>query len=346
VVRCERCGKVRERPGEPWRDHPAKIPGEVLGFCKLCGDLLRLLGERKWRQQGRQLLRDRARGYGHLTPIADVFAGMREGEKMSETAVAVIEPDRERAVTVQAVDEAKDFGGYAGVATVSLTTEQAKDLGEELPDEAHDILPTGEVYVSQVHYRRLLNRVFGPGGWALVPRGPFAMQGNTITREYALVGPGGRFISEAIGETEYQPNNARMSYASACEAAKSNALTRCCKDLGIASECWDRRWCDRWIAKHAVKVWRKGVTKPQWRRRDATPWYDESGEAKPHEAPRPAPTVTREQEVGADAYEGEAPPSQTPACAHCGSVNVQPDPKAKGWLMCGDCKKGTRVKAA
>jgi ribonuclease HI len=233
----------------------------------------------------------------------------------------------------------KDFEGYAGVATVALSDSQAKDLAELLPDDAHDILPTGEVYVSQVHYRRLLIKVFGPGGWALVPRGPYSTQKGakteTITREYALVGQGGRFISEAIGEAEYQPTNDRMSYASACEAVKSNALTRCCKDLGIASECWDRRWCEKWIAKHAIKVWRKGTPKPQWRRKDATPWYDESGPSEPRqerreEAAEPRPSQSR-------------PPSETPSCAHCGSINVQRDPKAPGWLVCADCKKGTQV---
>jgi hypothetical protein len=30
-----------------------------------------------------------------------------------------------------------------------------------------------------------------------------------------------------------------MVYGKAMEAAKSNALVRCCKDLGIASELWD-----------------------------------------------------------------------------------------------------------
>lgn len=247
-------------------------------------------------------------------------------------------PERDAEIVSRQSVEAteKDFEGYAGVATVALSDSQAKDLAELLPDDAHDILPTGEVYVSQVHYRRLLNKVFGPCGWALVPRGKFAMQGQTITREYALVGPGGRFISEAIGETDYQQSNQRMSYASAAEAAKSNALTRCCKDLGIASECWDKRWCEKWIAKHAIKVWRKGTPKPQWRRKDATPWYDESGQSEP-------PRQERREEASEPKPSQARPPSETPSCAHCGSISVQRDPKAPGWLVCADCKKGTQV---
>lgn len=244
---------------------------------------------------------------------------------MSETqAVQVIDAQRSEVARVNTqtgeVVDTRDFGGYAGVATVALSQEQAGHLAEQLPDEAHDILPTGEVYVSQVHYRRLLNKVFGPGGWALVPRSAFAMQGNTITREYALVGPGGRFISEAIGESEYQPNNARMSYASACEACKSNALTRCSKDLGIASECWDKRFCEKWIDANAVKVWRQSSNKPQWRRKDATPWFDEKGGAT-------------EQKTGAA---GDA--TTTTKCPHCGSANI--GTAKDGAAFCRNCSKG------
>ena len=58
-----------------------------------------------------------------------------------------------------------------------------------------------------------------------------------ITREYALYCQS-RFVSQATGEhTFYSKSN--LSYGKACESAKSNALMRCCKDLGIASELWD-----------------------------------------------------------------------------------------------------------
>jgi len=280
----------------------------------------------------------------HAQAIEQAQTRERELNQYYEKRANEIDPERSAVAIVDAATEEtrSDFAGYAGVATVALTADQQKELMLELPDEAHDILPTGEVYVQQVHYRRKLNSVFGPAGWALVPRSSFAMQGNTITREYALVGPGGRFISEAIGESEYQPNNARMSYASACEACKSNALTRCCKDLGIASECWDRRWCDKWIAANAVKVWRNGVKNPQWRRKDAAPWWDEKGAAEP-QPPRTQPVTVQkngqahveQREVGDD-----APPSETLACVHCGSTNVKPDGLL--WLKCDDCNKGTK----
>ena len=254
-----------------------------------------------------------------------------EGQRVHSTTS--IQPVRVDTHTGEAIE---DFRGYAGVATVTIDKESAAKLSAVLPDEAHDIKPTGEVYVGQVHYRRLLNEVFGPCGWALVPRGPYTTQGNTICREYALVGPGGRFISEAIGEADYQPNNPRMSYASACEAAKSNALTRCCKDIGIASECWDRRWCEQWIAKHAVKVWREeakrrggGTGEFQWRRKDAAPFWDERG-ARKAEAPKTSP----EREAGHD----ETTPPSASVCPHCKSDKL--GTTSDGHAFCTACRRG------
>ena len=58
-----------------------------------------------------------------------------------------------------------------------------------------------------------------------------------ITREYALYCLG-RFVSQSVGEHIFY-SRGNLAYGKACESAKSNALMRCCKDLGIASELWD-----------------------------------------------------------------------------------------------------------
>ena len=58
-----------------------------------------------------------------------------------------------------------------------------------------------------------------------------------VTREYALYCLG-RFVSQAMGEHSYYTRSS-LSYGRAVESAKSNALMRCCKDLGVASELWD-----------------------------------------------------------------------------------------------------------
>lgn len=46
-----------------------------------------------------------------------------------------------------------------------------------------------------------------------------------------------------------------MTQATAEESAKSNALMRCCKDLGIASELWDPTFIHKWRSNHAVELW-------------------------------------------------------------------------------------------
>ncbi len=249
-----------------------------------------------------------------------------------ETAVVISEGEQVNSKTGELV-ASEEFKGYAGVATLSLDDKQRASFDEIFPTEAHDILPTGEVYVSQVHYRRKLNQVFGPGGWALVPRGPYVKQGATLIREYALV-VNGRFVSEATGEGDYHETNSRMSYASTAEAVKSNALTRCCKDLGIGWECWDKRFGEKFKREHCVKVWRKSQRQPQWRRKDAEPWYDEKG-SRSAEQPALGQEPKPEREPGSD----DGPPSGTQTCRFCDSLSVDVSKDGKT-AQCTDCGKG------
>jgi hypothetical protein len=61
-----------------------------------------------------------------------------------------------------------------------------------------------------------------------------------------------RLVSVARGEQEYFDES---GIPTATEACKSNALMRCCKDLGIASELWDPSFIREFKAKHLVEVW-------------------------------------------------------------------------------------------
>ena len=116
-----------------------------------------------------------------------------------------------------------------------------------------------------------------------MPRGPFSMHENTMTREYAMY-VDGRFVSQAVGEQEYIPNNPNMTYATASEGVRSNAVMRCCKDIGVASELWDPVFIHAWKAKHAVEVTVNGRKK--WRRKDREPFWGEAG-APPKKAETP-----------------------------------------------------------
>lgn len=67
-----------------------------------------------------------------------------------------------------------------------------------------------------------------------------------------------------------------MTQATAEEAAKSNALMRCCKDLGIASELWDPAFINVWRGTYASEVWctnqRSNEKRLLWRKKNAPPF--------------------------------------------------------------------------
>jgi hypothetical protein len=145
------------------------------------------------------------------------------------------------------------------VATVLLAPIDAFDV---------EIKPDGLLYLPEIKYRRILNKAFGPGAWALMPRSQHHLQGDTLSREYALF-VYGRYVSQARGEQQVFE---KAGVATASEGVKSNALMRCCKDIGIASELWDPIFIARWKAKYAVERWveharTKSKTR-MWRRTD------------------------------------------------------------------------------
>lgn len=122
-------------------------------------------------------------------------------------------------------------------------------LSEPINPEDVEIKPDGNPYLPEIKYRKILLKAFGPGGWCMIPRGPSALTGNVLSREYALLCHG-RFVSQARGSTTVP---AFSNPALASEAVRSNALMRCCKDLGIASELWDAGFVAAWKENFAQK---------------------------------------------------------------------------------------------
>lgn len=191
------------------------------------------------------------------------------------------------------------YDPFQGASTGAVNEDEAARLAAPFKDEEHDIKPTGEVFVAQVHVRRRLNDVYRPGGWAMVPMSEVRQKAGQWGRvmffqQWHLVA-NGRFLASAWGEQEYQPKNENTTEATALEGVKSNALVRCAKDLGIASECWDKQWCEQWKAKWAKQVWTKNVgdganankIKPFWRRIDAKPFeYPWSEKAAQKDKPK------------------------------------------------------------
>lgn len=184
-------------------------------------------------------------------------------EALATTAqhVDAVRPETGELMAAPATERVSIAERFKGASTQPVTDDQAKILMAPCELNELDILPTGEVYLSQIGYRRRLNAVFRPAGWSMVPLDKPAMVGRTLMQPWALY-VNGAFVSSSYGEADYHKDNARQSYATAAESLKSNALMRCCKDLGIASECWDRRFTEAFKRDHCRLVQGK------WQRKD------------------------------------------------------------------------------
>ncbi|KAI7874563.1 mitochondrial genome maintenance MGM101 [Lichtheimia hyalospora FSU 10163] len=171
----------------------------------------------------------------------------------------------------QEASSAQDWSrSFHGLSTQPFSREIANVLQEPIAPDDVEITPDGLLYLPEIKYRRILNRAFGPGGWGLAPRGDHSINKKNISREYALVCHG-RFVSQARGEQDFFDIT---GLPTASEGCKSNALMRCCKDLGIASELWDPTFIRKFKKKHCVDVWAEHVVqkrkKKLWRRKDST----------------------------------------------------------------------------
>lgn len=162
---------------------------------------------------------------------------------------------------------------YHGLGSISFTPEQQETLLAPADPEDVEVKPDGILYLPEIKYRRILNKAFGPGGWGLAPRGESIVTGRLVTREYGLIVQG-RLVSIARGEQQYfDPDG----IPTATEGCKSNALMRCCKDLGIASELWDPRFIREFMTKYTKEVWvEHAATKKKRKivmRKDDSPRY-------------------------------------------------------------------------
>ncbi|KKA27265.1 hypothetical protein TD95_004098 [Thielaviopsis punctulata] len=141
---------------------------------------------------------------------------------------------------------------YFGLSTEPFSKEITDILTRTVdPKLDVEMKPDGIIYMPEVRYRKVLNEAFGPGGWGLVPRGDTVVGDKIVTREYALI-VHGRFISQAQGENNFFSVD---QIPRAVEGCKSNALMRCCKDLGIAWQLWDPAFIRRYQSTQAEQVW-------------------------------------------------------------------------------------------
>lgn len=262
---------------------------------------------------------------------------------LADDPAATAENNGALAINADAVPEGRRFAAdsiraplppavYERLGQMTLTTEQEHQLDQPLPEDEVDIRPDdGAVYASHEYYRRKLNAVFGRMGWTLIPGSPLAQEPNTKNyyRVWILF-VGGVYVSEAMASRAYYAENARMSLDDVAEAIKSDALRRCCKDLGIATECWNKRWTEKWRKEHAVQVIadvrKQGQTMKGklWRRKDADPL---PGEASGGSSP-PNTTVRQPEASRASSASPPAETQQPKAAAPLPKPAPKPAPAA------------------
>lgn len=184
-------------------------------------------------------------------------------------------------VSIVPYETPQNMPEFYGLSQKRFTEEQQKILNQDIPPQDVEIDPQGLIYLPQIKYRRILNTAFGPGAWGIRPHGEIKIQNNVVMFPGELWAEG-RFIAWAIGEQRYIESNERMSYASAIEAAKSDCITRCCKDLGVASCLWDPNFILKWKKDFAIKVFvenqKTKKNNVMWRRKDrdsfSYPWKE------------------------------------------------------------------------
>ncbi|TKA65888.1 hypothetical protein B0A49_09590 [Cryomyces minteri] len=198
-------------------------------------------------------------------PTAATDTTLSEAEPVRSLTDGLDDPPPVLSEDEKQVDWARSFHGLSASPFPDAAIEV---LTQQIDPEDIEIKPDGIIYLPEIKYRRILNKAFGPGGWGLAPRGETIVTGKLVTREYGLV-CGGRLVSIARGEQTYFDAS---GIPTATEGCKSNALMRCCKDLGVASELWDPRFIRKYLDAKGKEIWvEHQVTKKRrkhWMRKD------------------------------------------------------------------------------
>ena len=126
------------------------------------------------------------------------------------------------------------------------------------PSEINIKRMDGALYITSDFYQHLLNKAVGPGGWSIVPISEPTFLENqegvkVLIREFGLYMLG-RFMSVGIGEAPwYLGTGLKSGIVNSYEIVKRDALTMCCKELGMAQSLYNERFIIDWREKYAEK---------------------------------------------------------------------------------------------
>lgn len=168
--------------------------------------------------------------------------------------------------------------------TIQLTNKQKEILYAPVKDEDVCIRPDGLVYLPWMEYVGRLRDAFGMS-WAIIPKGNPVKQGDLILWGFWLV-VDGHLAGFSVGEQLYQPTNATMTYGDVLEGAKSNALMRLCKGVGISLELWKPSFVKAWKDKFAEEYFDEKKNKKLWRKKGQV-ISEPNGESIKEDVPKP-----------------------------------------------------------
>lgn len=194
----------------------------------------------------------------------------------------------------------KEIAIYNNASMLVIEKEEQIKLTAPFDEKMIEIRPDGLIYLPQTFWRQRLNETFGIGQWCLVIKGQHKDPDPNKDKLYlqGILMVRGSYMSEAVGEAELHSKNSQQSWASVWESAKSDCITRCCKDLSIASELWQPQFINKWKSDHAVEVWvevdynGQKKSKKQWRKKDAPPLWNEKNAPKAETKKEDAKPVT------------------------------------------------------
>lgn len=168
--------------------------------------------------------------------------------------------------------------------TIKLTDKQKTILYASVDEKDIEIRPDGFIYLPWMEYETRLREAFGLE-YAIIPQGLPRLENNLVLWGHWLIIRGCP-MGFSFGQQEYFPYNKTMSWGDAIEGAKSNALMRLCKGLGITLALWKPSFIKAWKAKYAGWHWEKNKRTGK----DEKKWNKIKLIEKVSEKQKPAPT--------------------------------------------------------
>lgn len=178
--------------------------------------------------------------------------------------LVVREPEAPRMDAAQARIEAVAnvlHKAYERASTLQLTPDEVAALTADFADADFRTGAAGKenlIYIEHASLRERLNKVIGVGQWSLVVRNRWTESFQTAKHEEAqrvyveaVLLIRGCFAGEAVGDMVYYPSNQAQNFGDAFEGAKSAALRRCAKELGLGLQAWHKDFCEGWFARKA-----------------------------------------------------------------------------------------------